>query len=80
MIETDILAQLTGIFRNVFDDETLIVHPEMTAKDVDRWDSLSHIDMILLVEEAFEIRIQTRELADMMNVGDLIRLIRTRAH
>jgi acyl carrier protein len=80
MTETDILAKLTDIFRNVFDDDTLVARPEMTANEVDRWDSLSHIDMILLVEEAFGIRIRTREIARMMNVGDLVRLILTGAH
>jgi acyl carrier protein len=64
----------------VFDDETLVARPEMTAHEVDRWDSLSHMDMILIVEEAFGIRFRTRELADLMNVGDLVRLIRIRAH
>jgi len=80
MRETEILSKLTGIFRDVFNDETLVARPEMTAHEVDRWDSLSHMDMILLVEEAFGIRFRTREIADLMNVGDLVRLIGIRAH
>ncbi len=80
MTETEILSKLTGIFRDVFDDETLVARPEMTAHEVDRWDSLSHMDMILLVEEAFGIRFRTREITDLMNVGDLVRLIGIRAH
>jgi len=80
MTETEILSKLTGIFRDAFDDETLVARPEMTAQEVDRWDSLSHMDMILLVEEAFGIRFRTREIADLMNVGDLVRLIGIRAH
>jgi len=80
MTETEILSKLTGIFRDVFDDETLVARPEMTAHEVDRWDSLSHMDMILLVEEAFGIRFRTREIVDLMNVGDLVRLIGIRAH
>jgi acyl carrier protein len=80
MRETEILSKLTGIFRDVFDDETLVARPEMAAHEVDRWDSLSHMDMILLVEEAFGIRFRTREIADLMNVGDLVRLIGIRAH
>jgi len=80
MTETEILSKLTGIFRDVFNDETLVARPEMTAHEVDRWDSLSHMDMILLVEEAFGIRFRTREIADLMNVGDLVRLIGIRAH
>jgi acyl carrier protein len=80
MTETEILSKLTGIFRDVFDDETLVARSQMTAHEVDRWDSLSHMDMILLVEEAFGIRFRTREIADLMNVGDLVRLIGIRAH
>ncbi len=80
MTETEILSKLTGIFRDVFDDETLVARQEMTAHEVDRWDSLSHMDMILLVEEAFGIRFWTREITDLMNVGDLVRLIGIRAH
>jgi acyl carrier protein len=80
MTETEILSKLTCIFRDVFDDETLVAHPEMTAHEVDRWDSLSHIDMILLVEEAFRIRFRTREIGDLKNVGDLVRVIGIRAH
>jgi len=80
MTEAEILSELTGIFRDVFDDETLVARPEMTAHEVDRWDSLSHMDMILIVEEAFGIRFRTREISDLMNVGDLVRLIGIRAH
>jgi acyl carrier protein len=80
MTETEILSKLTDIFRDVFDDETLVARPQMAAHEVDRWDSLSHMDMILLVEEAFGIRFRTREIADLMNVGDLVRLIGIRAH
>jgi acyl carrier protein len=78
MTEAEVFAKLTDIFRNVFDDETLVAHANMTAKEVDRWDSLSHIDMIVLVEEAFRIRIRTSEIAHLMNVGDLVRLILSR--
>ena len=46
MTETEILSKLTGIFRDVFDDETLVARPQMTAHEVDRWDLLSHMDMI----------------------------------
>jgi acyl carrier protein len=47
----------------------------MTAADVERWDSLSHIDMILMVEQDFGIRIPTRSVSRMQNVGDLVALI-----
>ncbi len=77
MNEQDVLDRLTPLFRTIFRDESLAVRPETTAADVERWDSLSHIDMIMLVEEEFRMRFPTRELTRMKNVGDLVRLIQT---
>ena len=76
MTEQEVLDRLTPIFRSVFDDDSIVVKPEMTAKDVERWDSLSHIDMIMLVEQSLKIKIPTREVSRMQNVGDLVRVIR----
>jgi acyl carrier protein len=73
--EAQVLEKLTPIFRSVFDDDTLVVTPEMTAEDVERWDSLSHIDMIMLVEQSLKVRIPTREVTRMRNVGDLVRVV-----
>ncbi|MFT4174136.1 MAG: acyl carrier protein [Rhodocyclaceae bacterium] len=75
MTEDDILARLTPLFREVFQDHALTATPSLTADDVERWDSLSHVDMIMLVEEAFSIRVPTREVTRMKNVGDLVRVI-----
>ena len=75
MTEQDVLDRLTPLFRNIFRDDTIVVRPETTAADVERWDSLSHIDMIMLVEEEFRMRFPTRDLTRMKNVGDLVRLI-----
>ncbi len=77
MNEQDVLDRLTPLFRNIFRDDSLVVQPKTTAADVERWDSLSHIDMIMLVEEEFHMRFPTRELTRMKNVGDLVRLIQT---
>ena len=79
MTEAECLARLTPVFREVFRDEAIVVRPEMTAQDVARWDSLSHIDMIVAVEEAFGVRIPTREVTRMKNVGDLVRIILAQA-
>lgn len=79
MTEEDILQRLTNVFQEVFDDRSLVVRPEMTANDVERWDSLSHVDMIISVEEEFAIRIPTLEVMGLKNVGDLIQIVRSRA-
>ncbi len=75
MVEADVLDKLSSVFRTVFQDQTLVARPEMSADDVERWDSLSHVDMIVLVEETFGIRLSTREVTSMKNVGDLVRTI-----
>jgi acyl carrier protein len=75
MNEVEVLDTLTGIFRQVFEDASLVARPELTAQDVKKWDSLSHVDMIVMVEEAFGIRISTREVASLKNVGDLVRVV-----
>jgi len=79
LTDHEILEKLTPLFREIFLDETIVVKPETTAADVDRWDSLSHIDMIILVEESFGIRVPTREVTRMKNVGDLVHLIQAQA-
>jgi acyl carrier protein len=78
LTENEVLERLTAIFREVFEDDALTARPDMTAGDVERWDSLSHIDMIVLVEEAFRIRFASREIAGLKNVGELAGLIRAR--
>lgn len=71
----DILAELTPIFREVFDDDSIIVTRQSTADDVDAWDSLSHMNMVMAVEVRFKIRFALGELPALKNVGDLVDLI-----
>lgn len=78
MSETEIYAQLTEIFRDVFDDETLTPTAETTADEVEEWDSLSHIRLMLSVEKAFGVRFSTVELGGLKKVGDLVALIQTK--
>jgi acyl carrier protein len=78
MTDEEIIRRLTTVFRDVFMEAELTVTPEMTANDVERWDSLSHVDMVLLVESDFGIRIPTRDVTRMKNVADLIRIIQSK--
>jgi len=71
----DILAELTPIFREVFDDDSIVVTRQTTANDVDAWDSLSHMNMVMAVEVRFKIRFALGELPGLKNVGDLVDLI-----
>lgn len=70
---------LTIIFREVFDDATLVLKPEMTSNDVEGWDSLSHVNLIVAIEAKFNIRFTQRELISLRNVGDLMDCIRKKS-
>jgi acyl carrier protein len=70
--------QLNEIFRQVFDDDTIEIAPEMTANDIDGWDSLSHINLITAVEVNFGIRFTQRELPTFRNIGDLLKCIESK--
>lgn len=78
MDEQQIYARLAEIFEDVFDDDSIQVTPDLAAKDVDGWDSLSHIRLILTVEKAFKIKFSTSEIGKLENVGDLAALIKAR--
>jgi acyl carrier protein len=69
------IEKLTGIFRTVFDNEEIDLRPEMTANDVDGWDSLSHVNLILSVEKGFGIRFSQSEILNFKDVGDLMKSI-----
>lgn len=73
-MEDAIVTRLTSIFREVFDDDDLVLRPELTANDVDGWDSLAHIRLILTVQKAFGVKFSAVEMSRLKNVGDLITL------
>jgi acyl carrier protein len=77
--DSQVFARLTEIFQDVFDEDDLQLTPELSAKDVDGWDSLAHIRLILTVEKAFKIKFSTSEIGKLENVGDLVTLIKARA-
>ena len=75
MRQQEIYAQLTSIFHDLFDDDTLVVTPGLTAADVPEWDSFNHINLIVAVEARFKIKFQTAELEQLHTVGHLVELI-----
>jgi acyl carrier protein len=79
MDEPQIYTRLTQIFEDVFDEDSIQVTPELSAKDVDGWDSLAHIRLILTIERAFKIKFSTSEIGKLQNVGELVTLIKARA-
>ena len=70
-----ILVKLNKVFCDIFDDNRLIINRTTTAKDIEEWDSLSHVKLILAVENEFEIRFATAELTRFENVGQLVDMI-----
>jgi acyl carrier protein len=78
MDKPQIYAKLTGIFEEVFDEDSIIVTPELSAKDVDGWDSLTNIRLMLTVEKAFKIKFSTSDIGKLEKVGDLVALIEAR--
>jgi acyl carrier protein len=69
------LEILNSIFRQVFDDDSLIVTRVTSAKDIEEWDSLSHLNLVMAVEQRFGIKIALGELRSLKNVGEMADLI-----
>jgi acyl carrier protein len=77
--DTQLRSRLTGIFQDLFGDLALEINDAMTANDVEAWDSLTHINLIVAVEKEFKIRFTTGEVNHLRNVGELVALIRRKA-
>lgn len=71
----DIKAKLQDIFRDIFDDEELVIFDEMTADDIEDWDSLTHMQLIIEIEKTFNIKFSTMEIKSANNVGEFIGFI-----
>ena len=79
MDESDIYARLTEIIRDFFDDDSITATPALSAKDVDGWDSLAHVRLILTIERTFHISFTASEIGRLKNVGELAGLIEAKA-
>lgn len=71
----DVKEKLQGIFRDVFDNDDIVLFDEMTSEDVEDWDSLSHVTLILSIEKAFGIKFTVDEITKTKNVGEFIAVI-----
>ncbi len=72
MKREEIIEKLTAIFHEVFNDNTIVLTDEMTAADVENWDSLTHMLMISTVEERFGVRFKLKELNKLKKTGDIV--------
>ena len=75
MTSAAIYDHLTTIFRDVFMRDDLVLSPGMTAKDVPGWDSFKQIEIVMATEEQFGVKLHTREIDGLNNVGDLARVV-----
>lgn len=71
----EILERLQPVFREVFEDRSLVVQPSSSALTIEGWDSLAHVNLIATVEETFGVRFALGELEDLKCVGDMVDLI-----
>lgn len=74
----ELQERLNKIFCEVFEDEDIKITPKMTADDIDGWDSLSHVNLIVAIESKFDITFSRKELLTFKNVGDLLNSIRSK--
>lgn len=75
MSTPEIHQRLETVFQNVFDDDSLHITPEMTAADVEDWDSMQHINLIVACEKEFKVKFGMSEIQELANVGELESLI-----
>lgn len=75
----EIFERLNGVFRDVFDDDSIVVNPNTTADDIEDWDSLNHITLIDAVESEFGVKFTMGEVSGMKNVGEMAEIIQKRS-
>ena len=71
MERTEVFERLTKIFRDVFDDENLVITDATNADDIEDWDSLEQITLVVTIEKEFEIKFNVHEVSGFKNVGDM---------
>jgi acyl carrier protein len=75
MTQASIFQKLTQVLRDIFDNEALVVTPELTARAVEGWDSLSNVRLFIELEHVFGVRFSATEISSLKNVGQLAELL-----
>lgn len=78
MTREEVFDKLTEVFRTVFDDDSITLSDSTTSADIEDWDSLEHIDLIVSVEKAFGMKFNMSETTGMKNVGEMADIILSR--
>ena len=72
MDKIEILKKVNNIFIDILDDEAIVLTFDTTANDIDDWDSLNHIQLVVAIEKYFKIRFASREIQSWRNVGEIV--------
>ena len=80
MTRETVYERLNEVFQDVFDDETITVHDNTTADDIEDWDSLEHINLVVAVEKCFGMKFTMGEVTGMKNVGAMVDIILERGN
>lgn len=72
MEKSEVLSQVQDIFRDVLDEEGIVLAESTTANDVEEWDSLTHIQLIVAIEKHFRIKFLSKEILSWKNVGEMV--------
>ena len=75
MTEAEIYDALNEVFRAVLEDDSIALTPATTAEDVDGWDSMNHIFIVVELEKRFGVKFQAAEMEELKNVGELAHLV-----
>ena len=78
MDRKEVFERITRIFREEFDDDTLIIQDETNAEDIEDWDSLAHVELVLAMEHEFGMKFNIKEVGELQNVGEMADLILNR--
>lgn len=79
MTEETIYQRINEVFQDVFDDDTITVNANTTADDIEDWDSLEHINLVVAIEEEFGMKFKMSEVTGMKNVGEMVGILMERA-
>ena len=78
MTREEVFEKMNEVFRDVFDDEALMISEETTSEDIEDWDSFAQMNLIVAMEKQFGLKFNIKEINSLKNVGEMIMLIRSR--